>query len=328
MKEINYIALLNKRRKKTLSLEEDRLLSEWVNLSKENAKLAKEMNKIQDSYNTYQDDFTPNVDNALAKFKKRINIGKETPVRKMKPRQSFMKIAAVLILAIGLGAVLTNYVFNQEELLVFEYNIDGNNEITLPDNSIVTLNKNGKLSYSKSFDGDVRKVYLEGEAFFEVEKNPNRPFIVDTKNATVQVLGTSFDVNIQNNMTEVFVKTGRVAFQPKGSNKKLILTPGNQGHFDTSTRTLEKTMATDNVISWKTKTLSFKKEALNSVVQTVENQFDINIEYNQDLIDCNYTSLFNKLDADVILQTLASTFGMEFKKIDATHYRLKGGSCK
>jgi len=328
MKEINYIALLNKRRKKTLSSEEDRLLSEWINLSKENAQLAKEMNKIQDSYNTYQDDFTPNVDNALAKFKKRIGVGEETPVRKMKPRRSFMKIAAVLIFAIGIAAVLSNYVFNQEELLVFEYNIDGNNEITLPDNSIVTLNKNGKISYSESFEGDVRKVYLEGEAFFEVEKNPKRPFIVDTKNATIQVLGTSFDVNIQNDMTEVFVKTGRVAFQPKGSDKKLILTPGNQGHFDRSTRKLEKTMVSDNVISWKTKTLSFKNEAFNSVVQTIENQFDINVEYNENLKACNYTSLFNKLDPDVILQTLAFTFGMEFTKIDASHYRLKGGSCQ
>ena len=328
MKEINYIALLNKRRKKTISLEEDRLLSEWIKLSKENAKLAMEMNEIQDSYNSYQEDFTPNVDLARLKFKKRVGLGKETTVHPIKPKRSFMKIAAVLILAIGIGVVIGNYIFKSQELMVIEYQLNGNNEITLPDHTVVTLNKNGKISFPKSFDGDVRRMYLEGEAFFEVTKNPKKPFIVDTKDATVQVLGTSFDVNIHNNVTDVFVKTGRVALQPKGSDQKLILTPGNKGHFDQKSKILQKSIASENIISWKTKTLSFNKEAVKNVISTIENYFHIHIQYNNKLDNCVYTSLFNKMDADVILKTLASTFDMKYSQKDKTHYTLLGGSCE
>jgi transmembrane sensor len=83
--------------------------------------------------------------------------------------------------------------------------------LKLEDGSIVVIYPGSKLAYPKHFAAGKREVFLEGEAFFKVAKNPNRPFFVYNNNIVTQVLGTSFDIRGKNGQVEVAVKTGRVA---------------------------------------------------------------------------------------------------------------------
>ena len=84
--------------------------------------------------------------------------------------------------------------------------------ITLSDGSSVLLQPNSKLSYPKIFIGNQRKVYLSGEAFFEISKNPKKPFFVYANEIVTKVVGTSFRIRAYSNQpnVEVLVRTGKV----------------------------------------------------------------------------------------------------------------------
>lgn len=104
---------------------------------------------------------------------------------------------------------------------------------TLPEGTVVTLNKQSSIRYAASFAGDVRKVELEGEAFFNVAPDKNKPFLVYAKGILVRVIGTSFNVKSVKNATEVIVETGRVEVTSNehsislGSHEKALVSSAN-----------------------------------------------------------------------------------------------------
>lgn len=128
-------------------------------------------------------------------------------------------------------------------------------EVFLEDGSMVRLKPNSSLSYPEHFVTDKREVYLTGEAFFEVAKNPNKPFLVYYNNIVTRVLGTSFSIktNQNTNNVEVSVRTGRVQVSEntlltKGSSSKetarsVILVPNQKTLYNPSRHDFEVTLA-------------------------------------------------------------------------------------
>jgi len=107
---------------------------------------------------------------------------------------------------------------DQQLALIEKKNTKGvKSTMVLPDGTKIWLNADTKLQYPKKFSGNTREVYLSGEAFFEVAKNPRKPFIIHLANGTVKVLGTSFNIRAYDNekFIEASVATGKVAFIPK-----------------------------------------------------------------------------------------------------------------
>ena len=98
--------------------------------------------------------------------------------------------------------------------------------VLLSDGSQVWLNRNATLTYPEKFEKHNRKVELKGEAFFEVSKNPGKPFIVSTSNSSVEVLGTSFNINSSSKQTEVTVTTGKVKVTNANKSNNVIITKG------------------------------------------------------------------------------------------------------
>ena len=94
--------------------------------------------------------------------------------------------------------------------------------IELADGSKIWLNADSKVQYPALFNGSTREVYLNGEAFFDIAKNPSKPFIIHLSNGTVRVLGTSFNIKAYDNepVVETSVATGKVAFIPKLKNNQ------------------------------------------------------------------------------------------------------------
>ena len=116
-------------------------------------------------------------------------------------------IAAVLVLMLG-GAY---FIYNQQsnKMLIVESDLVVRTE-TLPDGSVVTLNKNASISYPKKFSGNTRSVVLNGEAFFNISPNKEKPFIIKANGVDIKVVGTSFNVKSGTEKTEVIVETGIV----------------------------------------------------------------------------------------------------------------------
>jgi ferric-dicitrate binding protein FerR (iron transport regulator) len=156
-------------------------------------------------------------------------------------------------------------------------------EIVLDDGSIITLNSNASLKFPKLFSNQNRTVELTGEAFFEVAKNPKKPFIIKTGNAKIEVLGTSFNVeNKHKDFVRVFVETGKVQLSNLKDNK-ILLTSGEEGILENNR--LSETLKGDrNSSSWKTKRFVYDNVMLSKVIEDFNKAYKSNIVFENELI--------------------------------------------
>ncbi|MDX9696905.1 MAG: FecR family protein, partial [Bacteroidales bacterium] len=219
------------------SNEEKKELQLWINETIENEILFFETQKNWEILNLNNTMKEVNVDNAWEKVKSRIEKDEENKTTEYITKSnvfylsSFLKFAALGLILIGIGFVSTRIYKTKISNKQIEYiaNNPDRNEITLSDGTIVTLYPTSKLIYQKQFAANERKVKLQGEAFFNVAKNPQKPFIVEVQNTEVKVLGTSFNVSssLTNNKVEVFVETGLVQVTKKlGENESVLIFPG------------------------------------------------------------------------------------------------------
>jgi Fe2+-dicitrate sensor, membrane component len=264
------------------------------------------------------------VDEAWAKVEKQIhNQSNESDrgIRKLFGSSVFKAIAAVFV---GLMLILSGYFIAHKSItgdsVVEVKAIDKVvNMIGLPDGTLVSLNTNTRITYPKKFEGNLREVSIEGEAFFEVKPDKNKPFIIHAGKAQIKVLGTSFCVNAypEAKQVEVIVQTGKVqvmnkAGEPAQTNE-LILVPGDRGTLVYASNSLQKTTNPDvNFIAWKTRNLIFKATSLNEVILNLEKVYKVKISLaDPKLNDLLLTAQFNNYPLDFILKVIENTFQLE-----------------
>jgi ferric-dicitrate binding protein FerR (iron transport regulator) len=203
---------------------------------------------------------------------------------------AWYKVAAILIVALGIGALLRygSAGTQQEDPIaavssnwVQNSNPSGvKSKYILPDGSTVFLNAASSIEYPKAFGTDARVVKLQGEAFFQVVKDADRPFRVLSQEFEVEVLGTTFNVNANLPSPEVALVEGKVKVQvtagPLGSS--LELAPGQMAVFDKEQDALTfTTFDADYVTGWKDGYLMFRDATLNEVVEKLHAYYGIDI---------------------------------------------------
>lgn len=194
--------------------EEHLLVNKWREAKPENEqyfiefKLIWEQSKVLASKNTIEENA------AWERLKIRLNNAAAENTAPQKTRVSlrnFMRVAAVLVLSIGVW-----FLYNRQthKMMLVQSDAAIKTE-TLPDGSVVILNKNASISYPGHFTGPTRKVKLSGEAFFTITPDKQKPFIIEANNVAIKVVGTSFNVKTEKEMTEVIVETGIVEVSSK-----------------------------------------------------------------------------------------------------------------
>jgi len=138
--------------------------------------------------------------------------------------------------------------------LVYQNNDTSSKLVVLGDGSRVTLKHNGKLYYPASFNSDKREVYLEGSAFFEIQKNPSKPFYVYYKQLVTKVLGTSFSIEANDSINELFIKvrTGKVQVfentkivNNDNEANSVVVIPNQEARYNTNKRQLNAAIVDD-----------------------------------------------------------------------------------
>lgn len=221
-------------------------------------------------------------------------------------------------------------------------NSDTAKNIKLEDGSILTIYPGSKCAFPKHFAVDKREVYLEGDAFFNVSKNPGRPFFVYNNQIVTQVLGTSFGIYKKNDEVEVDVKTGRVAVyenkdhvplnEKEQKSNGVIITPNqkvtyyqHERHFVTSI--VDQPKPVQKVTDAKIAEVHFNynETPLYKVLDDLENTYELEIVLeNEKIKNCLFTgdltgqSLFNKLES------ICLVFNASYE-IKGTKILLKGG---
>ncbi|MEQ8556490.1 MAG: FecR domain-containing protein [Cyclobacteriaceae bacterium] len=234
-----------------------------------------------------------------------------------------MKMAAIFLLGSVFAFViyqLSTGVQEQESFIVKTIikEAPAGSKITtrLPDGSIVMLNSGSSISFPESFDGDTREVHLEGEAFFDVQHDPGKPFKVQMDEDVVQVLGTSFNIRSYPEDSEVFVAvaTGRVSYTiPSGD--EVILEPGRMATYSPGSGSLKTgEVNIQKVFGWKDKILYFDDSSFDKVITELERWYGVEIVYENDFGSRGtYTEQFDNPTIAEALHSLSFVYRFQFE---------------
>ncbi len=296
--------------------------------------MGKEVEKIEQLTAQYKSNYQPDVDAGWDKLQARMQATKQvesTGLKVLSQRRWLSAAAAVLLIAI-VGAVWGG-LFTQSATLVAETGNGEQRTLTLPDGSTVVLNENSRIRYARTMDtAPERALALGGEAYFSVQSDPTRPFIITTKHTQVTVLGTAFNVRAyeQETFTEVEVSEGKVAFSVAGeAAAQLVLTAKEKGIFDASARTLYRKEAQQlNAQAWHTRRLQFAGTPLSEVFSILERHFKVKLEPDNPAIGrCAFTSNFEQASLEDIVGAIALSLGLDIKQIKPTHFVFYGNGC-
>lgn len=195
--------------------------------------------------------------------------------------------------------------------------------VTLPDQSRVWLNAASSLTYPASLnERGLRRVRLEGEAYFEVAKDKKRPFVVESRNQVVTVLGTHFNINSYRN--ERAVKTalleGSVKVNPVTGYGNImkdierVLKPGQQSSLDGKHVIEVEEANLDEVLAWKDGFFRFNGENVQSIMRKLSRWYDIEVVYEGDMsTEVYYGKVSRSKNISAVLKVLEKSQGVHFK---------------
>ncbi len=220
---------------------------------------------------------------------------------------TLIRVAAMLIFLLGVSFLLKIIVFDPEQLIISGNDLNPNEPYHLADGSLVYLNGNSEISFSKKFSVKDRKVSLKGEAFFEVQRNEEIPFSITTYKTITQVIGTSFNVySDQSKQVRVFVVSGVVEFFT-GKRKDLVrLEAGEQGIYNPGLTGVEKENINDrNFLAWKTGILYFDETPIPEAFRLLQEQYSrvLVFEEKQDDLPTLTTTIDNQ-SLEAVLEEL------------------------
>lgn len=215
------------------------------------------------------------------------------------------------------------YEENGKGVVKEEYNklvtpIGGEYRLTLSDGTKVFLNAASELKYPVEFMGDRRVVDLDGEAYFEVHKDNQRPFVVRTKGAEVCVLGTSFNVNTYGDDGRIYTTlvNGSVRVLSVKNGQEKVLTPGMQGVMNMQTgQLMVREVDVESYVAWREGRFVFRTMTLDLIMQQLQRWYDFEVFYqNLELKDYEFRGVIKRdMDLDKVLSVIKATTNVDFE---------------
>lgn len=191
----------------------------------------------------------------------------------------------------------------------------GQYQITLPDGTKAWLNAASSLKYPAKFDGEERRVILTGEGYFEVAANTNQPFVVESDGQTVNVLGTTFNINAypdEGSVTTTLI-SGSIRLQPSAKPNGIVLEPGQQSTLVDGEVTTRSVVASDYIL-WKDGVITLHYMTLPEIFKQLERWYDVSFVTNASLPEEDlYGELQRKANLSEVLDVLELNTGLIFK---------------
>lgn len=194
--------------------------------------------------------------------------------------------------------------------------------LILSDGTRVWLNANSKITYPVTFTGNTREVHLEGEAFFDVKRNEQSPFMVNTDQLNVRVLGTKFNVNTfaDNGYVSTALVEGSVEVSGKtGMFRRLI--PGQVAMIDTIGKIQVVDMELKPYTAWIDDMFCFRNTPLSEILKQVGRYYNVKVVYNADYREEYYTGdIYRNKPLQTLLDVLEMTIPVKFELLDQVVY--------
>ncbi len=315
---------------------EEKLIADWIAESDENLSEWQRYKKMWEDSHALQHSGVIDLEKALSSVKKRIP--------QFRKKKSFtlhwsVQVAAIVLLSL-LFSVTINYFREDQEQVVATNTVyqeikaayGTQTKVDLADGTHVWLNSGSKLKFPNNFDGqDTRNVELVGEGYFEVHHNPQKPFIVHTRELGVKVLGTCFNVNAYENLKNVTVALveGKVSVLKEGNKKSselLQLNPSEVADYNVDENKIyySKAEQIGRYIAWKDGTIVFSEDSMEKMVCLLENWYNVDIEVaDKSLLNYHFTATFKDESLDQILKYLSISTSFKYRFVDPKEF---GGS--
>lgn len=237
--------------------------------------------------------------------------------------KKWMRVAAMIILPILTAASVYFYMSYRSDIksdslhqLVVSVERGQKANITLPDGSKVWLNSQSKLTYSQNFNVKERRLQLDGDAFFDVAHNPDKPFIVQSNDISVEALGTAFEVKAysdDNLVTSILIRGKIRVTTPNG---ETILTPNEMVSYNKSTGKLLQSslIGTKDFTGWMHNQLHFENESLANIAKVIERTYNVKVIFtSENLKNQHYTGTVENNSLENFLNIISLTSPVSFQ---------------
>ncbi|WP_132051253.1 FecR domain-containing protein [Pseudocnuella soli] len=300
--------------------EEQATVQAWIAASEENNRIFLQTKKLWEESRQLAATRPVDVDAAWLRMQQRLQPKDTAPVVPVKKafNYSWLRIAALfIVLAGGIWWALSTQQEGAEPVrsLALQTTTQPISD-TLPDGSIVTLNKASRINYPSKFSGNTRAIALQGEAFFNVAPNKDQPFVITVNDVTVRVVGTSFNIRSEGGKTEVIVETGIV--QVMHHNKVVELKPKEKILVQPQDSVLQKEAVADQLHNYyRTKEFVCDNTPLWKLVEVLNEAYDSNIVIGRNsLRNLPLNTTFYNEPLDNILTVISATFDIEVVRKD------------
>lgn len=293
-------------------------VEEWINLSEENRKIAKDYYELSFALTSLKVIKRSAPQKALKKVNKRIM---EKQVQKV--YLFVQRVAVILLLPL---LILTGYLLLQSKAekpffyLETRMTPGMTGSTVLPDGTKVWLNSSSYLKYPSLFSGQTREITLDGEAYFEVAHNVEKPFIVHAGNTSVKVLGTEFNIDAysSNSFVTASLVDGSVEFGYQNEDNKpctLLIEPDEQAYFDkkTSQTKIEPTYIPKD-IAWKNGQIILRDTPLSEILWILSKRFNVEfVIHDPAFYKHSFTGVFTNQQIERVLEHFKRSSGIRYK---------------
>lgn len=191
-------------------------------------------------------------------------------------------------------------------------------KVTMPDGTVVWLNRNSQLEFDPHlYNQEQRFVRLWGEGYFEVTKDPLKPFVVETGNIRTRVLGTAFNIEAYRQESEIRVSLvhGSISLEDKARSVTALLQPNQTMRYSLTTKDWQlMPMALNNISAWTAGALVFNEVPLDEAIERIGNRYQLQIQYNKTLLqDKRITAILSVHDWQEALRNVLFVHRLQFR---------------
>ena len=312
-----------------VATEEERLQVEmWMSESDENRRMAKQIHALYLATDTVNVMKKVDTEKALLKVKSRMSGNRH---KRTMWWQWTQRAAAILFIPLLVALMLQYWGGNEQELaqiMEVKTNPGMMTSLTLPDGTLVYLNSESTLSYPSRFDNDTRNVTLQGEAYFEVAKNPEKKFIVSTSHQSqIEVLGTHFNVEAYEKEARISATLveGKIGFIYKSNDvsKKVLMDPGQKLVYDSKDNKVQLYATSgESEIAWKEGKIIFRNTPLEEGLRMLEKRYNVEfIIKNDRLKGDSFTGTFTNQRLERILEYFQLSSQIRWRHLDSSNIK-------
>lgn len=246
------------------------------------------------------------ADQSWEKFNKEHKVAK---VRKLTPTTVILRAAASIVVV--LSAVFLVYRYQNQPTEVSIADLTAVEAVQLNDGSDITLNEGASLAYTEPFQNNERRVRLEGNGFFDIARNPEKPFVVEVQDVEVRVLGTQFYINQNAEQIDLKVEEGKVLISYQDHHE--IVEAGAAVSVDLTTSTVSAAVPDESGLDtfWKSRRLIFNLTSIEEVVEVVNQAYGTTVSVEGATTGCSLTVVFENESLENVLEIISSTLNYE-----------------